>query len=261
MEVGMKTIRKNMYKLAGFIILVSLGVPGIVRADDVADFMKVIMQERQEAVVLTKTVVEMFDSERKMEGLATIISEEGLAVISLSGIDPGSFYRTGFDEVSVKDIKMVLADNTEIPSKIVLRDPELDLAFIKPLEPLDQKLTFVPLSEHTTPEMFDQVVILSRLGSAVGNVPSVSIARIQAVIEKPRTMFMPDPFTGLVSGMGTPVFSLDGHIIGILLLKFTRGSDDYSGDLGGISSLGLLPVILPAQEILDVMDKAPELKN
>jgi len=247
--------------LVGGFLLANLTVPGLVRADDVAGFMKTIMQERQDAVVLTKTVVEMFDSERKMEGLATIISDEGLAVISLSGIDPGSFYRAGFDDVNVKDIKMVLADNTEIPSRIILRDPELDLAFIKPVEPLDQKLTFVPLSEHATPEMFDQVVILSRLGSAVGNVPSLAIARIQAIIEKPRIMFMPDPFTGLVSGMGTPVFSLDGHVIGILLLKFTRGSDDYAGDLGGISSLGLLPVILPAQEIIDVMEKAPELKE
>lgn len=257
----MKLLQQNLFRFVYCIILVIMLVPGLVHADEVAELTKAIMREWQDAVVLTRTVLEMYESERKIEGLATMINQEGLAVISLSSIDPASLYRTGFEETKVKDIKMILSDNTEIPSKIVLRDPELDLAFIKPLEKIERDLTFVSLPEHTTPEILDQVVILSRLGSTMGNVPAISIARIQAIIEKPRTMFMPDPFTGLVSGMGTPVFALDGTIIGILLLRVTRESESYPSDAAGISSLGMLPVILPAREIIDVMERAPELKE
>lgn len=242
-------------------LFVIMLMSGLVHADEVAELTKTIMQDGQEAVVLTKTVLEMYESERKIEGLATIINKDGLAVISLSSIDPASFYRTGMEEVKVKDIKMVLSDNTEVPSKVVLRDPELDLAFIKPLDKIDRDLEFISLSECTTPEILDQIVVLSRLGSTMGNVPAISIARIQAIIEKPRTMFMPDPFTGLASGMGTPVFALDGKIIGILLLKVSLGSEGYPSDAAGISSLGMLPIVLPAQEIIDVMERAPELKE
>ena len=236
-------------------------VPGLVYGDEIAELSKAIMEQGQEAVVLTKTVIEMYDSERKVEGLATVINKEGLAVISLSSIDPATFYRAGYEEVKVRDIKMILSDNTEIPSKVVLRDPELDLAFIKPIEKIDRDLIFVSLSEHTTPEMLDQVVVLSRLGSTMGNVPSISVARVQAIIKKPRIMYMPDPFIGIASGMGTPVFAIDGNIIGILLMKVTRGDDSHPSDAGGLSSLGILPIILPAQEIIDVMEKAPELKE
>ncbi len=257
----MKLLPKDVFRFMYYMFLAVVIIPGLGYGDEIAELSKAIMEQGQEAVVLTKTVVEMFDSERKVEGLATVINKEGLAVISLSSIDPSSFYRSGFEEVKVKDMKMILSDNTEIPSKVVLRDPELDLAFIKPIEKIDQDLNFVSLSEHTNPQMLDHVVVLSRLGSAMSNVPSISIARVQAIIEKPRIMYMPDPFIGLASGMGTPVFALDGNIIGILLIRVTRGNDAYPSDAGGISSLGMLPIILPAQEIIDVMEKAPELKE
>lgn len=257
----MTFLHKHWLRRIGYVLFLLMLIPAAMHSDELAERTKAIMEDRQEAVVLTRTVLEMYEKERKIEGLATIIDKDGLAVISLSSIDPASFYSTGSEDVKVKDIKMVLADNTEIPSKVVLRDPELDLAFIKPLEKVEQSLTCITLSEYTTPDILDQVVVLSRLGSAVGNVTSVSLARIQAIIEKPRIMFMPDPFIGLASGMGTPVFALNGDLIGILLMRVTRGSEGYQGDAGGISSLGMLPIVLPAREIIDVMERAPGLEE
>ncbi|UCC12379.1 MAG: trypsin-like peptidase domain-containing protein [candidate division WOR-3 bacterium] len=257
----MKLLPKDMFRFVYCMLFAVVIIPSLGHGDEIAELSKTIMEQGQEAVVLTKTVLEMFDSERKVEGLASVINKEGLAVISLTSIDPASFYRSGFGEVKVKDIKMILSDNTEIPSKVVLRDPELDLAFIKPIEKIDRDLNFVSLFEHTIPQMLDHIVVLSRLGSALSNVPSISIARVQAIIEKPRTMYVPDPFIVLASGMGTPVFALDGNIIGILLMRVTRGNESYQSDVGGLSGLGMLPIILPAQEIIDVMEKAPELKE
>ena len=97
----MRLLPKEVFGFICCMLFMVVTIPGQVYGDEIAELSKAIMEQGQEAVVLTKTVLEMFDSERKVEGLATVIDKDGLAVISLSSIDPATFYRSGFEEVKV----------------------------------------------------------------------------------------------------------------------------------------------------------------
>lgn len=232
-------------------------------ADEEAKETREIINKWQDVVITVKLVVEMYESENNIEVLATIIDSSGLAVLSLSSFDHSSM---GFGsdasrvEIKVKDVKMFIPDGDEISAKIVLRDRDLDLAFVCPIDKLDKAIPALDLTEHGKLDIMDQVLILSRLGKFAGYVPLASLGRIHAVIKKPRVLYLPG-LDGFVSGLGTPVFSLDGEVVGILLLRVTRTQGFGAGDMfGGIGGIGTVPIILPAEEILEVVKKASLIK-
>ena len=81
------------------------------------------------------------DRERKVEALATLI-DSGLLVTAMSQVDPsremeGREFNTAkgpvrFDvSVTLKEVKVVLQDGTEIPAEQVMKDADLDLAFFR----------------------------------------------------------------------------------------------------------------------------------
>lgn len=235
-------------------------------ADEIGIVSREIINKFQDAIIRVKIVIEVYESEKNIEALATIIDPSGLAVLSLSSLDPSGVF--GLDmyksaqSAKVKDVKMLLPDNNEISAKVVLRDQDLDLVFIRPIEQLTEPLFALDLANNTVPDIMDQILILSRFGSIAGYVPSASVGRIQGVVEKPRKLYMPDPFMGILSRLGTPVFSLDGKVLGILLLKVKKTQDFKANEIfGGMGGIEMLSVILPAEEILEVMKKVPELKE
>jgi len=199
---------------------------------------------------------EMDEEERTSQLSATVIDPAGLAVCSLSEADPShaleSVMQPDFDyrfETEVVDVKIVLASGKDLPARVVLRDKDLDLAFVRPTDPPDEPLPAVDLTESASPQLLDQLVILGRLGEVANRAHSVSLDRIQAIVTKPRTAYV----TGLnawVAGLGCPAFTLDGKVVGILVLRLVpsasvTGDDDTS-----------LPILLPAADILKAAQQA-----
>ena len=220
-----------------------------------------------DAVIAVKVVLsmrtvmegrEVDEEERTSQLNATVIDPSGLAVCSLSEADPShvmeqfaeedSDYRL---EASVKDVKMLLADGKELPAKVVLRDKDLDLAFVQPAEPPAEPMSAVDLSQSGSPEILDQVVVLGRLGEVVNRAPSVSLDRVQAIARKPRTVYI----TGLnawVAGLGCPAFTLDGKLVGVLVIRAVPAAS-IGASRGEATSL---PVVLPAEDIREVAQQA-----
>lgn len=251
----------NQVKKIKLVVLCSLLVLGLfvipVWADEVADLSQKVLTQWQDAIITARLVIEVYESERKTEILLTIINESGLAVSSLSSISPSSMFGTSMDETKVKSVTMILPDKEEIPANVVLRDQDLDLAFIKPIEKINRKLVAVDLADNSSPKILDHIILLSRLGNAGGYAPVVSISRIEAIITKPRTMFMTDPMKALLSGLGVPVFTLDGKVIGLNLMRASKSTDILDDDLSrGMGALPTLPIILPAKEIIDIIERA-----
>lgn len=254
----MKKNTVNKYGLSAlcFLLLTGLLVTPT-WADEAAELSQKVLEKWQDAVITARVIIEMYESERKIEILVTVIDESGLAVLSLSSINPSSMYGAMVDETKVKDVTMILSDNEEIPANLVLRDQDLDLAFIKPIDKVEKKLTAIDIGDNTEPEILDRIVSLSRLGNTGGFAPVVSISRVQAIIKKPRTMYMIDPMKALLGGLGVPAFTLDGKIVGIALMRASKVQDIMGDELSrGMGGLPALPIILPAQEILDVMKRA-----
>ncbi|MDI6784691.1 MAG: serine protease [bacterium] len=237
---------------------------------------KEILAKWQKAVVMVQLVSkqrmsfggrESSGDESKSEAIGTVIDPSGLVVMSLFATDPSARFNElfggGGEEESrfkmqseITDVKILLPDGTELPAKIVLRDKDLDLAFVRPINKLAKPLPALDLTQSKPLQTLDSVIILSRLGKVANRVPAVSIDMIQAVVEKPRTFFIPG---GKSEGgdFGAPAFALNGKVAGIILLRSIPMDRSGRALFGGMSGLGMLPVILPASDILEVVKQVP----
>ena len=99
--------------------------------------------------------------EQKLEALGTIIAEDGLTVLSLSRVDPTatllSSIRTpgGSVNVNYTEVLLLMQDGTEVPAKLLLKDTDLDLAYVLPIKEKGEKhekRTFSPSPVHPKPK-------------------------------------------------------------------------------------------------------------
>jgi len=254
-------------------------------AADEGEAARAILVNSGDAVISVKATVkvrvivggsEQMKEENEVETLATVIDPSGLAVLSCSSVDPTRIY-SGLlkklkasgegPEVDIKSeiagLTMAMPDGQEIPAKVILRDAYLDLAFIRPAEKLKKPAANIDISGESKPNVMDTVLVLGRLDKAEGRSPSVSLNRIEAIITLPRKVYVADSET-LMSRLGAPVFSLDGKLVGISLLRITKSTEkSQMGSLlsGGMNALGIMPVILPAGEVATVAKQAMEIKD
>ena len=202
-----------------------------------------------------------------VETVATVIDPSGLTVMSLSSLDPGAMMSRimgamgggGDEKMSVvsepSDVRMRLPDGRELPAKIVLRDQDLDLAFIRPTTKPASPLTAINLSDSARPNLLDDVVVLSRMGRVGGWVPSAAINSVGAIMEKPRTFFV---LSG-DAGTGTPAFLPNGKLVGLLTIRqVDPGRMSMFGMMGGTEGAGVIAVILPAADVLEIAKQATE---
>ena len=115
----------------------------------------------------------------------------------------------------------------------------------------------VDLNKSAPAQVLDQVITLNRLNSAAGRAYSASVERISAVIQKPRTFYIPDS-TMTATTLGSPAFALDGNLVG-------RDGDARRQRQGrrrrGTVRDNLTSIILPAEDIAKAAKQAPEAKG
>jgi len=211
---------------------------------------------------------EMQASDDPVDTVGTVIDPSGLTVLSLGALNPGGMMTKlmgsagnspGEPNVDITteptDVKIRLADGRELPARIVLRDEDLDLVFLRPTKAPDKPLIAIDLSASAKPKMLEQVMVLTRLGRVGGWASGASLHDVSAIIEKPRTFYV---LGGGDSGVGTPAFSTSGKIIGLLTLRqVDAGRASMSSMFGSSDSFGMLGVILPAEDVLEIAKQAP----
>jgi hypothetical protein len=231
-------------------------------ASELATKGREIFNRNQHAVVTVQVVAKATgpggrSGESKQEITGTVVDPSGLTVLALSACDPSEMYRRMSDdykvEVEVSDVKILLEDGTELPAEIVLRDKDLDLAYIRPKTKPAKPMTAVDLSKSGTAQVLDDVIALNRLNRAASRAYAASMENIAAVIQKPRTFYI--PAAGVSStALGSPAFLPDGKILGIFVMRATStaGSGSYRQNMTSI--------ILPAEDVLKGARQAPEVK-
>jgi S1-C subfamily serine protease len=239
-------------------------------ADELADKGRDIFKKNQHAIVTVQAVLKTTysgggrssnPSEVKQDLTGTVIDPSGLTVLALSAVDPAELYRRMSDEfktvdTQINDLKILLDDGTEVPSEIVLRDKDLDLAFIRPKTKPSAPMEAVDLSKSSTVEMLEPVVTLNRLNRAAGRAYSASVERIDAVIQKPRTFYIPDT-TQSTTSLGSPAFALNGNIVGIFVMRAVSGGDTSGRNVRE----NMTAILIPAEDILKGAKQAPEVKG
>ncbi len=228
------------------------------------DAVRAVVGKHEAAVVSLKIVTsvkvtyqgrEMPAREQESEVLGTVLDDTGLIVASNTAVNPADAQAAENPglavESEVKSAKLIpgAKGGTELPLKIVFRDKDLDLVFLRP-----ETKTALPNVglKQAGPELdiLDNVILLTRLGAVGDRQPAVSVGAVHAVVKKPRRLYV----LGLldsVAALGCPVFDLEGGLAGIVVLRISR-SGGSGGLLGAIGSR-MLPTVLPVADILEDM--------
>ena len=189
--------------------------------------------------------------EQRIEINGTVISPSGLTVTTLAGVDPqvsfdaarasqgGGGQRVELVGAEFKEVKLRLADGKEVSARFVLKDADLDLAFMAPetAEP-GREYAHVNLADSADAALLDRLFFVSRAPKTLQRVPLVRSTNILGIVEKPRRLYL---LTDLA--IAAPVFEGGGKLLGITLQHFANGR------LSGV-------VVLPAADIADMAKQA-----
>ncbi|MCC5877041.1 MAG: trypsin-like peptidase domain-containing protein [Candidatus Sumerlaeia bacterium] len=240
-------------------------VPAIGQADPRSHMRKVI-EEKGDAVIRVEIVQnikqsyqgQQYEQERKSEVNGFFVSEDGLLVTTLSTADQGQFYSSfteGEDSLvtQVRAAKYILADNTEIPAAIVLRDTDRDIVFFKPLEERDEPYVHFELTETDHPKILEETFTLARMSRIARRTLLGMSGEIQGVITRPRAYYIPHGELGS-SGTGTPMFNSTGELIGMGATYLFPGGRSAVGE----QDESMLFIITPIIDILDILEDAME---
>ncbi len=249
---------------------------GTLRADSedrqLVEAARKMLQSYDKAVVSVSAVLKIemggSEQERKTQCVASIIDPCGLAVTSLTNLNPQSLLRLRFGrgggsqtpefDCQVQDVKYRLTDGTEVPARIVLKDEELDLAFLAPLKPLDEqtlpKIAAIPLGDGAAQvDVLDATIVLDRSGDSLNYIPTLNLGRVAAILSKPRVCYLNN-----VGSPGLPVFDREGKMMGILCRCISvEGGDGNTTDI--VTRLAAISrLILPAADVAKLVPQAKE---
>jgi hypothetical protein len=250
------------------------------RADELADKGREIFSKNRHAVITVQVIAKIkFSasgmmggqaSESKQDLTGTVVDPSGLTVLALSACEPGDMMQKLMDqnsdaedakfkvETELSDIKLLMDDGTEMPADIVLRDKDLDLAFVRPKSKPTSPMSALDLKKSAKAEVLDQVITLNRLGQVAGRAYAASVERISAVVQKPRLFYVPGG-DATSTTLGSPAFLPDGSVVGIFVM---RSINQKSGgmEIFGAHPDGMTSIILPAEDVLKAAKQAPEAK-
>jgi len=263
----MKPIR--CYALAGLLLL---SLP--VSAQQTNPYQALL--GRAEALVNVKFVLKVKmdggqGSENEGEVTCVLIAGDGLILCSnteLGGFltQMSRFGRGVSISAAPSDIEVVLAGRTEaVKARLVVRDSDRDLVWIRLEEPPDEPLPYLDFSQDATPGVGEPFYTLTRLDKFFGAVPIVNVGTVGAVVQKPRHLYVP---AGLPSvGFGVPAFTADGRLIGVTVLQMPDSVDEGVNFRNPYSVVGTSlamqqmvgGLILPAGEIVEATKLALEM--
>ncbi len=241
-------------------------------ADELAEKGRAILDKNKASVVTVRIVLKMQmsmpnfpsrEEEMKSEATGTIIDPSGLTVLSLNDTDPSGMFedmmeqREGFEvKSSIGDMKILQDDGTEIAAQVVLRDRDLDLAFIRPIEAPKQPLPAIDLTKAATPNLLDPIITITRLGKVASREYAISVERVAAIVSRPRTFYVmgKDPTQ---TSLGSPALTIDGDAVGICVMRSIKRGGDSGGGMFGGGSDNMMAIVIPAADVTDVAKQAP----
>ena len=254
-----------MRRMATAIITVALAglaaVAGAQSADERAAARDVV-KKKSDAVIMVLATLKIranvggqeqtIDQQAQANG--TVLDASGLTVMSLSALQPDDLMARNLmtrvqpgTKVEVTSepsgIKMHLADGREVPAKLVLRDQDLDLAFVRPVDAPAGPMMSID-GPSARPSLMDLLFVIQRTSETTGWSTAAAFGSVQFVIDKPRTYYQIALQATGGSGLGSPIFDAGGKFVGVILM---RNAGSKSAAVTGV---------LPADDIREVAKQA-----
>lgn len=231
------------------------------RADATSQMVRALAAKYQASAVTLSLVVKIgsggAQTQTEMESGGVLLDSSGLVVTTNTGIDPMAAYANEAEQYGaamttrVVGVKILLAGGIEIPAKVVLRDKDKNLAFVRPLKKPDVKLGGISFDTNASAQIGDPVYLLGRQGKTASRTLEAKVVRIESVMDKPRRFYVLNDSNS--SAVGFVAFNEKGQPLGLLTLRFPIGKARYSE--------GNLPVIISARDVLEVARQAPQAKD
>lgn len=158
------------------------------------------------------------------------------------------------------DVKVLTHDGNELPAEIVLRDKDLDLAFVRPKAKPATSLPALDLAKSAKVDVLDQIIAINRLGRVAGRAYAASIIRISAVVQRPRLFYVGEG-EGMSGGLGAPAFTLEGKLAGIFVMRSLKSGGGSGMSFLSMQSSPLTAIILPAETVKKIAAQVPPLKE
>jgi len=211
------------------------------------------------------------DQEQKLEVAGVVIDPSGLTLASAASIDPSGALRKMAGgqasrvkvEAEVKETTLLLEDGTEVEADVVLKDTDLDLAFLKPRE-AGRRFDAVTLrARKETVPLLTPIFVVARLGKLTSRALAVATGEIRASVRGPAPYYVSDGETA--SFTGSLAYTADGIPLGVFVNRFSaspdgRGAGMFDGAFGRSGSEAVLTVLRPVDKVLELAAQAREMK-
>jgi S1-C subfamily serine protease len=243
---------------------------------------RAVVARRANAVISVTTTIrvrlrvtgrDMQDSDESIDSFATVLDESGLAVMSLSAVEPAGVITrqmTGMTGNMMAlnivtepvSLRMRFGDGTQVTGSVVLRDEALDLAFVRPVDVGPTPVSFVD-GTAGVPQAFDPVVVLTRINQPVAGTVTQRLDYIQRSLDKPVKVYV----TGGLAGDGVlsaPVFDLAGRFVGVIVTAGFMAPPPANGTmtsgmlapLRNAGGMRAWQVVVPASDIREIAKQA-----
>jgi len=195
--------------------------------------------------------------EWKFDVSGTLIGASGLTATSLSAIDARAVFESMRSNLSTsgqaielvqtefKNLRLLMGDGTEVPAKILWKDPVHDLVLIVPdrAEEGNRSYPFVDLRKAAeSVSLLGNYYQLSRTGAQFQYALLVRESTVICIVERPERLLLTST-NALPDALGCPVFDQEGRVLGINLNKMEKDR-----------SIGV--VLFPAADLAAVITKA-----
>jgi len=234
----------------------------VTAAPDLESTARATAEQSGKAVVTIRLVLKLKsggqEHEQKMEAPGVVIDPAGLTVASASSIDPSGAFRRMVDaqrqrvsiESEVKEPVILLEDGTELEAAVVLKDTDLDLAFIRPRDP-GLKLAAVSLKPRSgTVPLLTRIYVLGRLSKLANRALSVATGEVRAYVRGPAPYYVTDGESS--SFVGSLAYTGDGAPLGLFVKRFATTIDTSAGR----GSDSVMTVLRPVDKLLELADQA-----
>ena len=263
-------------RLAAAAAIVVMAAPAYAQTPDERAAARDLLTKRGDAVVTVRATVKMRGMpgpggaeamEDTVQANAVVLDGTGLTVTALSQLDPSDMITRligsmpGAPEMKLSvdqsNIRIRLNSGQEVPAKIVLRDKDLDLIFLRPTDAPASPMASVDMTMPGKAQAADLVLVVQRFGEITGWKTGVSFGSVQAVVERPRTMYVVAAGNAGGGGLGSAVFDTGGRFLGVIVMRSqSTGRTGMFSMMQGSEGAGMLPVVLPVEEIAELAKQA-----
>jgi hypothetical protein len=200
--------------------------------------------------------------ERAINVSGTVVGPNGLTVVSATTLSPLSGMTEALEmsgvrpTTSVSQIKIRLANGTEVSARQVLTDEELDLTFLAPESDAGRPATMprpVIFARGVEAKLFETLIALAGTGELFDWRPVVGPAQVNGIVDAPRRMYLIS--RSFSNAPGTPVFLADGRPLGLTVVR----REAASARAGRGPQIQQAIVLLPADDLAELVERAQKI--